>query len=184
MVQNRHVQGGTERPLFSDSVQKQENDKIPCDPKTLLTRGTERPFRCLDFLLFTWFLHLKQAGVSGWSRPRRHEQQTYEAFTLRCILIDLFTFFNAFGFVSILVTVDKPMLKMVRLFKISLFSFSTPWHFWQVCQIGQIHANLSADVCDPKLQPLPVNEGNFPKMLNNIVDNEVDTVTYEQICGT
>ena len=29
-----------------------------------------------------------------------------------------------------------------------------------------------------------VNEGNFPKMLNNIVDNEVDTVTYEQICGT
>ena len=28
------------------------------------------------------------------------------------------------------------------------------------------------------------DEGNFWTMLNNIVDNEVDTVTYEQICGT
>ena len=31
-----------------ESVWKQENDKILCDAKPLLTRATERPFRCLD----------------------------------------------------------------------------------------------------------------------------------------
>ena len=61
-------QGKQQNPLDTESVQKQENDKIPCGPKNVtdsLTRGTEQPFRwsgnrkttkirCLDLAQFTY----------------------------------------------------------------------------------------------------------------------------------
>ena len=57
------------------------------------------------------------------------------------------------------------------------------WHIWQVCRIAvHLRAKLSADVGDPKFFS-SMNGEKFLKMPNTIVDNEVDTVTYEQICG-
>ena len=63
--------GKRQNPLNTESVQKQGNNKIPWirkvsgnrkttksfeSAKTSLTRGAERPFRCLDTL---WFRHSK-----------------------------------------------------------------------------------------------------------------------------